>query len=42
MGDCYNVGMDSCVTSSRGGDPAPQGRSIYCYILHIYMICNER
>ncbi len=31
MGDCYNVGKDSCVRSSRGGDPAPPGTSTCCY-----------
>ena len=41
QGDCYNVGMDSCVMSSRGGDPAPPGRSTCCYTLHTCMTCNE-
>ncbi len=31
IGDCYNVGMDSYVKASRGGDPAPRGRSTCCY-----------
>ena len=42
MGDCYNVGMDSYVMSSRGGGREPQGRSTCCYTLHICRICNER
>ncbi len=42
IGDCYNEGTDSCGMSSRDGDPAPQGRSTCCYILHSDMICNER
>ena len=40
--DYYNVDMGSCVMSSRGGDPAPPGRSTCCYTLHSDMICNER
>ncbi len=31
MGDCYNVGMDNYVMSSRGDDREPPGTSTCCY-----------
>ncbi len=33
--------MCNYVMLSRGGDPAPPGRSTCCYTLHSDMICNE-